>query len=110
MTFDEFQKSAARTMRNDLPLLDARKHSLFGLCAEVGELLAIYQKELQGHEVTEQKIIREGGDILWMLAEFFTTYRISLDEVAETNKRKLEARYPNGFEVDKSLHRREGDT
>lgn len=109
MTFDEYQKGAARTMRTDLPLMDARKHSLFGLCAEVGELLGIFQKELQGHPVSEDQIIKEGGDIIWMLAEFFSTYRISLDEVAETNNRKLKARYPNGFEVERSLHRKDGD-
>lgn len=109
MTLDEYQRKAARTIRPDLTLMDARRHSLYGLAAEVGELLSIFQKHLQGHPISDEHIIKEGGDILWMLAEFFSTYRISLDDVAATNISKLKARYPNGFETDRSMHRQEGD-
>lgn len=109
MTMNEYQDLAARTIRKDLTLTQARQHSLFGLCAEVGELLAIFQKELQGHEINEDHLIKEGGDVLWMLAEFFSTYRIDLDDVATINIAKLKARYPDGFDPDKSIHRKDGD-
>lgn len=45
----------------------------------------------------------------WMIAEYATSQGWELQDVAETNLKKLEARYPNGFEVDKSLHRKAGD-
>lgn len=32
---------------------------------------------------------------------------LSLEQVAKRNIEKLKARYPQGFEVDKSIHRRE---
>lgn len=109
MTLNEYQTLAARTIRGDLTPTEARQHALFGMAAEVGELLSIFQKELQGHEVSEDHLIKEGGDVLWMIAEFFSTYRIGLDEVAKTNIEKLKKRYPDGFDVDKSIHRKEGD-
>ena len=33
----------------------------------------------------------------------------ALDDIFKMNIKKLEARYPNGFEVEKSEHRKEGD-
>lgn len=33
----------------------------------------------------------------------------SLDDIMQKNIDKLKARYPEGFETDKSLHRAEGD-
>ena len=44
-----------------------------------------------------------------MIAEACEALGLSLDDVAQTNIDKLKARYPDGFEVDKSLHRKEGD-
>ena len=54
-------------------------------------------------------MLKECGDILWMLAELMTTCGYSLDEVAQTNIDKLRARYPDGFDTEHSLHRKVND-
>lgn len=104
MTLNDYQTLAARTINANPEI-----HSLLGLSAEVGELLGIYQKRYQGHEDTDQHRMKEAGDILWMLAEYCTSQGWTLDEVAEMNIDKLRARYPDGFDPDRSLHRRAGD-
>lgn len=40
-------------------------------------------------------------------AETASGLGLSLEQVAKRNIEKLKARYPQGFEVDKSIHRRE---
>lgn len=34
---------------------------------------------------------------------------MTLDEIAQMNVSKLRKRYPDGFEIEKSIHRAEGD-
>lgn len=109
MTMNEYQMLAARTINMNLTIKGALHHSLFGLCSEAGELLGIYQKELQGHPVDIEHAKKEASDCLWMIAEWCTVNRIDLDEIATLNIEKLKARYPDGFDSDKSIHRKEGD-
>ena len=110
MTGREYQEFAARTINKDLTLIGQRNHALYGLAAEVGEILSLYQKELQGHGAPDREhIIKECGACTWMIAELLTSQGIGFDEVLETNIEKLKKRYPDGFDVDRSLHRAEGD-
>ena len=108
-TMNEYQRRAARTINHKLKPADQGKHALFGMAAEVGELHGIYQKRYQGHEFEEEHAKKECGDILWMLAEYCTAHGWTLGEIAEMNIQKLEARYPDGFNAEQSLHRTEGD-
>lgn len=108
MTLNEYQTLAARTIATD----DCYKmimHALHGLSAEVGELHGIYQKIYQGHPMDEEHAKKEVGDILWMLAEYCTAMGWNLGDVAQLNIDKLKARYPTGFDPDRSLHRADGD-
>lgn len=50
-----------------------------------------------------------GRKTRWALAELCDVFEIGMGEVAQANIDKLMARYPEGFEVDKSLNRKEGD-
>ncbi len=105
MTLNEYQKLAARTINNNLEPKDQVRHALFGLAAETGEILGLYQKRYQGHILPINRLIDEGGDCLWMLAELFTANGVSLEEVAQYNVDKLKQRYPEGFDPEKSIHR-----
>ena len=49
------------------------------------------------------------ADLLWFIAEYCTAHGWELDEIAQMNIDKLKARYPDGFETEKSLHRTSGD-
>lgn len=109
MELNEYQKKAQKFVNKNLNDEEVRAHSMLGLCSEVGELQGLFQKKLQGHGLNEIHVKKELGDVLWFVAEVATAYEWDLNEIAEMNIEKLEARYPNGFEVEKSLHRKAGD-
>lgn len=109
MTGNEYQKLAERTMDKTWCKEDIVLHSLFGMASEIGELHGIYQKKFQGHEAKEEHAKKEVGDLLWFVAEYCTANGWKLDDIMQLNIDKLIARYPDGFESEKSLNRAEGD-
>lgn len=109
MNMNEYQKLAARTINTSWNALGIEKHALHGMVGEIGEIHSLYQKTYQGHRLSEQHAKKEVGDLLWFIAEFCTANGWKLGEIAEMNIEKLKERYPNGFEVDKSINRKEGD-
>lgn len=104
-----YQRLAARTINPALTQDAQMYHALYGMAGEVGEIHSIFQKYYQGHDITEEHLKKEVGDLLWMIAEFCTSFGWNLSDVMELNIEKLKARYPEGFDTDKSLHRAEGD-
>lgn len=108
-TMDGYQILAARTIDGSLPESCIEAHALHGMVAELGEIHGIFQKAFQGHEMSDEHLKRELGDLLWFIAEFATARHWLLSDVAETNIEKLRARYPEGFEAERSLHRRPDD-
>lgn len=110
MTGTEYQNLAMRTAAIPEENTDDRmKHGAFGLASEAGEVCGILQKIYQGHELDNTHMAKELGDCLWMIAEICSAIGITMDEVMQMNIDKLKARYPQGFEANKSLHRAEGD-
>lgn len=110
MTGNEYQQLASRTIGTNLSLVDQEFHALHGMVGEVGELHSIYQKRFQGHlEVSDEHRMKELGDLLWFIAEYCTACRWNLDDIMQLNIDKLRARYPEGFEVERSMNREEGD-
>lgn len=109
MTINEYQKLAARTIREDLSSHLCMYHALHGMVSEIGELHAIYQKEYQGHGIETTHLKKELGDLLWFIAEYCTANGWDLEEIMQMNIDKLLERYPEGFDAEKSLHRKEGD-
>lgn len=109
MTMQEYQKLAARTINHDNSPAEMEMHALHGMCGEIGELHSLYQKMYQGHQFDKNHAMKELGDLLWFMAEYCTACDITLEDVAKANIEKLMARYPEGFEADKSLHRAAGD-
>jgi len=109
MTGNEYQKLASRTIRQDMTKTEQEYHALHGMVGEIGELHSIYQKRYQGHEDTEEHRMKEVGDLMWFVAEYCTACGWSLDVIMRMNIDKLSARFPEGFDVEHSLHRAEGD-
>lgn len=109
MTGREYQRLARRTINPNLNSKEQEMHALHGLVGEIGEIHSIYQKCYQGHFLDEDHLKKELGDLLWFVAEYCTAMRWNLDDVMELNISKLRERYPEGFETDKSLHRKKGD-
>ena len=109
MNFKEYQELASRTMNKNLKRSESEMHALHGLVSELGELHGIYQKVYQGHDFDGLHAMKELGDLLWFIAEYCTANGWNMDDVAQMNIDKLKARYPDGFEAEKSLHRKDGD-
>ena len=109
MTLNQYQDLASRTINKTLRANEQERHALHGMVGEIGELHSIYQKQYQGHVADEIHKKKELGDLMWFIAEYCTAQGWELEEICSTNIEKLKARFPEGFEVDKSLHRAEGD-
>lgn len=84
-------------------------HAVMGLCSEAGEVAGLYQKTFQGHAFYNDHLKKEIGDCLWMIAELCTAYGWNMSDIMKLNIDKLRARYPDGFDPEKSIHRKEGD-
>ena len=108
MTGNEYQALAARTIATE-NYVDMRKHALYGMASEVGELLGLYQKRYQGHLIDTEHAMKETGDILWMIAEYCTSMGWELEDVMQENIDKLRLRYPDGFDEMRSKNRPQDD-
>lgn len=107
LTLDAYQTLAARTMNPRLTKEETLQHALFEMCAEVGEVHSIYQKVYQGHKIRMEELEAEIGDALWGIAELCTVNGLKMGDVARKNIEKLRKRYPDGFEEEKSLYRKD---
>lgn len=106
MTFDEYMKQAMRTSGGDKE--SQKLYGPMGLAGESGEVIDYLKKVyFHGHQLDLNKLSKELGDVLWYLAAIANAFDLSLDNIAEENIRKLEERYPNGFEKEKSINRKE---
>ena len=106
MTVNEYQKLAMSTLNPALTRQDMLMDSALGLCGESGEVADLLKKHLmQGHPFDPQKFAKELGDVAWYLAEAATALDVDLEEIFRMNIEKLRKRYPEGFDVEKSIHR-----
>ena len=109
MTTNLYQEMASRTINKNLNRNAQRKHALFGMVGEIGELHSLYQKVYQGHKFDVDHAKKELGDLMWFIAEYCTANGWKLDDICETNIEKLMGRYPEGFSSERSLNRPETD-
>ena len=111
MTINDYQIAALRTAQTDkLTANELLLNSALGLCGESGEVADIVKKHrFQGHDIDIEHIAKELGDVAWYLAVGAYAIGLDLESIFRMNKEKLEARYPDGFSVDRSLHRAEND-
>ena len=108
MTIHEYQDLAMRTLNPALSPKDVLINAVMGLCGESGECIDIVKKWLaQGHELDQEKLAKELGDVAWYLAEAATALEIPLEQILEANIEKLKRRFPEGFSVEASVNRTE---
>ena len=106
MTFDEYQRAAARTWHVDLHPDLQLVHAALGLTGEAGETAELVKKAtFHGHALDTDAAIKELGDVLYYVAALCNVLGLSLATVAETNIAKLQKRYPNGFSQADSIAR-----
>lgn len=110
MRVNEYQEAAMATLNPALDKKDVLINSVMGLCGESGEAIDIVKKwMMQGHELDKDHLIKELGDVAWYLAEAATALDVPLETVLQGNLNKLRQRFPNGFDTDASVHRKEDD-
>ena len=84
-----------------------------GLGSETGEFVEIVKKMfLQGKPASDENIFhmkRELGDIMWYWVTACAALGLDPFEVITENQKKLEARYGEQFEVQRSEVRKDGD-
>ena len=108
MTINEYQNLAMTTLNPALSEKDVLINGVMGLCGESGEAIDIVKKWLaQGHELDKEKLAKELGDICWYLAETATALGLSLEDIMAANIEKLKKRYPEGFDTERSVNRKE---
>ena len=110
MEINEYQALAMTTLNPALSQKDVLINSVMGLCGESGEAIDIVKKWLaQGHQLDKEHLAKELGDIAWYLAEAATALDLNLEDILEANIEKLKKRYPEGFDIHRSLERNEKD-
>lgn len=110
MTINEYQQMALRTESPTADEIDRILQGAMGLCGESGEYIDILKKHMfQGHELDKEHMAKELGDIAWYLAVSADAIDYDLETIFQMNIDKLKARYPEGFETNKSTHRKADD-
>lgn len=107
MDFSDYQSKALRTASlKSFEGLPALQNAALGLAGESGEFAdAIKKASFQGHAIDPAHLSEEIGDILWYCALAARALNRDLADIAKENIDKLSARYPEGFDVDRSVHR-----
>lgn len=85
-----------------------------GISAEGGEFMEIVKKMIfQGKPANEENLYhlkRELGDVMWYVAQACLALDVDMNDVLDTNVKKLEARFPDGtFNEFYSENRQQGD-
>ncbi len=90
MNFKDYQEKAWSFA---LPSAQNHKYVYYGLIGEVGEFYGKEAKQVRdGTNYDEAALKKELGDILWFVAGIATINGWDLNEIAEGNIKKLQAR------------------
>lgn len=107
MNLNEYQEHTKRTS----PELGSDQYPYLinfamGLSGESGEVTDHIKKvAFQGHDLDEDAMAYELGDILYYVARFADVLGYDLEQIAKMNQDKLLKRYPNGFSEEASRNR-----
>jgi NTP pyrophosphatase (non-canonical NTP hydrolase) len=104
--YAEFVASRLKPLDTDAENL---LHCAVGCSTEAGEHLSTAKKVyFYGKDVDKdvyENIVEELGDMLFYLVGACNTIGVTLDEVADENRKKLEKRYPSGYSNKAALER-----
>lgn len=110
MNINEYQAMAMRTSNKALSREDHLLNGVLGLAGEGGEIADLVKKNrMQGHPLDIEHLAKELGDVCWYIAETASAIGCDMETVMKMNIDKLKARYPEGFDTERSQHRKEGD-
>ena len=91
MEFNEYQKSAKRTLFGSEQVLT---NCALGLSSETGQVVDLVKRyTFQGADLDRGTLTKEMGDVLWYLSQVAEWANIPFDEVAQKNIDRLNERY-----------------
>lgn len=107
-----YEKGVKRTLNHDYSRITPEQIEILtlasGACGESGEL---YNKLKKGiiheHGYDLEEISEEIGDTIWYLTGLAIRLGLDLDDIMVNNIDKLNKRYPDGFDTDKSKNRKD---
>lgn len=106
MRLREYQEQSKRTLNQSLDKKDQITNMIIGVMGESGEVADIIKKSLyQGHKLDRESIAEEIGDIMFYIVNLCNVLDLDLETLIANNYYKLLERYPNGFEVSRSVNR-----
>lgn len=107
MDVKEYQDWVVNKMDHSLTNREALAKNGLGAAGEAGEVADLIKKHLyHGHQLDRNKLVKELGDVLWYITSTCHLIEADLNEIMFENKKKLDERYPNGFDKEKSINRR----
>ena len=97
MTFDEYQEKSRETAVYPNQG-DNFVYPTLGLVGEAGEIAEKVKKVIRdnGGKLDEERkvaLTKELGDVLWYLSQLATELKVSLNEIADINIKKLQDRH-----------------
>lgn len=108
MRLREYQEQSKRTLNQSLDKKDQLTNMIIGVMGESGEVADIIKKSLyQGHDLDREKISEEIGDVMFYIVNLCNILELDLETIISNNYFKLLNRYPNGFEVARSVNRQD---
>jgi NTP pyrophosphatase (non-canonical NTP hydrolase) len=100
-TLNAYQADAMRTAGEGDLICAA-----LGLAGESGEFADSVKKyKYHGHQLDHAHLLEELGDVLWYVALGARELDVTLEDVARENLLKLQRRYPEGWDAQRSIHR-----
>ena len=106
MKINEYQEAALVTENKDTAQHLRIVNGVLGLVGESGECADMIKKHMfQGHELDNEHLAKELGDICWYIAVAADAIGYDLETIMQMNVDKLRKRYPEGFDADKSINR-----
>lgn len=123
MDLTEYRQLAMRTLAPNVKAGDPQifadpRSAMFwnacsGLASEAGEINEIFKKVyFHGHPFDadcQVHILKEMGDLMWYFALLSFVMQLDPTEILKINIEKLVARYPDGFDTERSMNRAPGD-
>jgi NTP pyrophosphatase (non-canonical NTP hydrolase) len=112
ITAADYQEQAARTLITNRAVSDYPGEQIrlvwnaLGLAGEAGEVADVVKKAVfHEHPLDQATLIKELGDVLWYVAALCSVLNIDLGDVMQANIDKLKARYPEGWDAQRSQQR-----
>lgn len=100
MRLNQYQEKAKETATSTA---NSMTYLALGLNGESGEVAELVKKALrvglkgQNIETFRERCVDELGDVLWYVAVFADYFGVTLDEVAQRNLNKVNARKVSGY-------------